>query len=157
MARIEFECFFNALRELLLDVWEPNVILESGDEPQTVDPKKVLFPWAIIDLDDGGVQRETGPAALDLTYTFPLYLWLIMDKVAAESNPESLKEKLLELETCIWRDPHMRRTINNIQPNGQINWTGAGRPWPVPMEIGERGIAGYVGVRCQLIVSRVGL
>jgi hypothetical protein len=156
MIRADFECFFSALRDRIADVWdipEDSPILEAGDEPTEVDPSKFAFPWAIIELGEE-VSGNIGPAAMDITWDFPLYLWLVTEKVADEHAIATMREKLSDMVTVCFRDPHLKRQVNNLIPVS-ISWNPSSRPWPVMPTQGTAMMGGYVGLRFQLIESRV--
>lgn len=153
MVRADFEPFFEALRDLMLDIWGVNLIQESGDEVRQLDPATQPYPWGIIELGEE-VNGARGPAAMDITWSFPIYLWLVMGKTSGEADLETFRGMLSDMECKVWRDPHICRTVNNIEP-GPINWTGRGRQWPCQTVEGEIAMAGYCGFTFQLIESRV--
>jgi hypothetical protein len=156
MIRADFECFFSALRDLIYDVWEipdGSPILEAGDELTEVDPADFAFPWAIIEVGDE-VSGNIGPAAMDVTWNIPVYLWLVTEKTEDEHAVEEMREKLSDLSTKIWRDPHLRNNANNVQP-GSISWNPSSRAWPVVPVQGVTAMGGYVFNTFQLIESRV--
>lgn len=153
MVRADFECFFEVLRDTILDVWDVSTILESGDEAVTVDPDVKPYPWGIIELGEE-VTSVRGPAAKDITWEFPIYLWLLMEKTEGATDLETFRELLSDMVTRLYKDSHLRGTVNNLIP-GPMNWSGRGREWPVAPMQGESAMAGYVSFRFQLIESLV--
>lgn len=152
----EFTDFFEALYDLVRDAYgvpTGSPILESGDEPVEVDESKYALPWGIIELS-GEVRQERGPAAMDISSVFDLYLWNVIKRVPHVNSNKTVRTGISEIAQRIWRDPHLSGTCNNVEPLG-ASWTGTNRGLQVYGTTGTGIAKGYVGFRFYLIESRV--
>lgn len=150
----EFSDFYTEMRRLLKDVWDltsTDMILETGNEPVEVEEK--VLPLAIMQLE-GEILQSRGPAAMDITSSFSMYLWYVKRKTRGRSAVSSMREDITKLVTKIWEDPHLNLTVNNVEPLA-VSWTGEGRQWPVEIGQGVVASAGYAGFTFQLIESRL--
>lgn len=156
MISYEYSDFFEALRDLVRSVYsipDGSPIIESGNELVEVDAKKYPLPWGVIELD-GDVQHEIGPAAMDITSYFNIYLWIYRKREAGVFDLDVERRLISEMANAVFTDPHIMGTVNNTTPLS-ASWTGAGRDWPVANTEGGAVSAAYVGFRFRLIESRV--
>ncbi len=156
MISYDYTEFFEVLRELVRDAYDiptTSPIIESGNELIEVNEKTYPLPWGVIELE-GDIQHARGPAAMDISSFFNIYLWVYRKRPEGQFDLDTERRLISIMADTVWGDPHLMKTVSNTEPLGG-SWTGSNREWPVRNTEGSVLSAAYVGFRFQLTESRV--